>query len=136
PAFPVTCTVAATGMAFGTYNPFASSPQDTTATITVTCITLVSTSEIYTVKLSAGGAGSYSRRLTSGIANLNYNVYTDPAHSSVWGDGTNGTSYQTFSGTLPVGTTNTNFTAYGRMVALQSAQMGTYADSLVVTVNF
>jgi spore coat protein U-like protein len=132
----VVCSVTATGVAFGTYNPFNSTALDSTGTITVTCITVLSTAETYTVKLSTGGAGSYTRRMSSGGNTLQYNLYVDSARSSIWGDGTGGTTYQTYSGTLPAGTTINNYTVYARMPALQSAQIGIYADTITVTVNY
>jgi len=132
----VVCSVAATGVAFGTFNPFNSTALDSTGTITVTCITALSASETYTVKLSTGGAGSYTRTVSSGENTLLYNLYLDSARSSIWGDGTGGTSFQTWSGTLPSGTTIHNYTVYGRMPALQSAQIGVYADTITVTVNY
>lgn len=130
------CTVAATSVAFGIYSPSSGAPLDSTATIAVTCITVLPTAETYTIKLSTGGAGSYARTLSSGSNHLSYNLYTDSARSVIWGDGTGGTSYQTFSGTLPTGITVTNYTTYGRMPAQQNAQVGVYTDAIIVTVNF
>jgi spore coat protein U-like protein len=134
--YAATCTVIATGVVFGTYNPFVTAPLDSTGSITVTCVAIVSASETYTVNLSTGGAGTYSRTETSGAASLHYNLYTDSARSLIWGDGTGGTSYKTFSGTLAVGTNVTTYTVYGRMPAQQSAQLGAYSDAIVVTVNY
>jgi spore coat protein U-like protein len=79
--------------------------------VTVTCVTLVSTPETFTVKLSTGGSGSYTRQMTSGAAHLNYKIYTDSARSSIWGDGTGGTSYNTISSTIQIVNNNKNFKA-------------------------
>ena len=91
-AFGVTCVATTTGVAFGTYPLFSSTPTDSTATVTVSCVTATPTAESYTVSLSTGGSSSYNRRLSSGLNTLNYNLYTDSTRLFVWGNGTSGTS--------------------------------------------
>ncbi len=130
------CIVTDTGVAFGIYSPLTSPPLTSTGTVTVTCTALVPVSETYTVKLSTGASSSFSRYMSSGSNTLNYNIYVDSGRTSIWGDGTSGTSYQTFSGTLPLGVTITNFTAYGNIPSQQNAQLGIYGDLIVITVAY
>lgn len=139
----VDCSLAATGVAFGIYDPLATAPDDSSGTVTVTC-THVSggASRIsYTIGLSTGGSGTYlQRRLRDGSALLNYNLYTDLARTRIWGNGLGGTNVA--AGTFTVGPGGGNnrrqgvHTAYGRIPALQDALSGNYADAIVVTLEF
>lgn len=53
------------------------------------------------VSAAAGSSGSYTNRtLTKGASSLNYNLYIDPAYSTIWGNDTSGTS--TMSQTQPI----------------------------------
>jgi spore coat protein U-like protein len=140
-----TCTVAATPLAFGSYSPLSASPVDSTATISVTCtaitILFIVTLDVdYTISLSKGGAGSYSPRKLSLLANtLNYNLYTDNARSIIWGDGTGGTSTKSGSmhGTgLLFSSVTDNHTVYGRLPGSQNISAGAYTDLITVTVNY
>jgi spore coat protein U-like protein len=137
------CTVTAGGVAFGAYNPLATTPDDSTGTVTVTCTNTGggNTTVIYSVALSTGVSGAYSQRyMRSGTPRLNYNLYRDAARTIVWGNGTGGTSLIT--GALTVGpgvgngTRSATNTVYGRAPALQDAVPGTYADTIVVTLTF
>jgi spore coat protein U-like protein len=135
-----TCSVAATALAFGVYSPFAASPSDSSGTITVTCSpNVVSLPVSYTVKLSAGNAGSFAARaLASGASTLPYQLYSDAARTAVWGDGSAGTATVGGGFTLglvfPVSATHT---VYGRIPAGQSGvRAGAHADTITVTVEY
>jgi spore coat protein U-like protein len=64
-----------------------------------------------------------------------YNLYLDAARSTVWGDGTAGTSTARLSvlalvlaaGAMPV---------YGRMPPKQDLRVGSYSDGIVATISF
>ncbi len=132
------CSVSATAVGFGSYNPLSSLNTDATGTVTVTCSGLLSVLVGYEVLLSRGGAGSYTpRRMSSGANTLNYNLYTNITRTTIWGDNTGGSSRVTGSilVQLLVPTSN-NHTVYGRIPALQNAAAGSYADSITVTVNY
>ena len=137
------CNVTVGGVAFGAYDPLAATPDDSTGTVTVTCINTgpANTRVNYSVALSAGASGAYSQRyMRAGTPRLNYNLYRDAARTIVWGNGTGGSSLIT--GTLAVGpgqgngTKSATYTVYGRAPALQDAAPGTYADTIVVTLTF
>ncbi|HYM36274.1 MAG TPA: spore coat protein U domain-containing protein, partial [Steroidobacteraceae bacterium] len=72
----VTCTVSATAVAFGTYNPLNASPTVTTGTVTASC-TLISggnTSVNLVSSYSTGSSGTYAARtMKSGTNALSYN---------------------------------------------------------------
>ena len=140
PAAAQSCTATASGVAFGSYSPFASVPADSTGQVGVTCAAqAVAQTLVYTLSLSSGQSGAYaSRSLKSGSASLSYQLYTNATRTSVWGDGTSGTS--TVGGSLllslslPVSATAT---VYARMPAGQtSATAGSYSDTIIVTVAY
>ncbi len=136
-AMALTCSVSGTGVAFGEYAPLSGMDKDASGTVSVECTTLVGLFVTYQVRLSTGASGSYfPRRLFSGSGELNYNLYIDSAYTAIWGDGTGGTSYQSFSALLQIGTTRHSYMAYGRIPASQTASAGSYYDMLVVTVDY
>lgn len=135
------CTVSASGIAFGTYPPFSTTPTNATGTVTVSCSGLLGLLISYTIALNAGvnSGGSFSnRRINSGSSYLSYQLYTNATYSQVWGDGTGGTS--TVSGIclitlLGIPCTSTN-TIYGQIPALQAPSPGAYTDTITVTVTY
>src|SRR4051812_29860645 len=81
------CTLAADGVAFGNYDPLSNRALDSTGTISVKCQAATS----YAVSISTGFGTYGSRAMVLGSHALAYNLFTDPAHSIVWGDGPGGT---------------------------------------------
>lgn len=140
----VVCSLSASGVAFGNYDPFASVPDDATGTVTITCNYVPPGGEAeaqYVLQLSPGLSGTYAqRRIASGADQLGYNLFRDTGHTQVMGNGSGGSSRIT--GTLQVTpglgkrTNSQTFTVYGRMPALQSAPAGTYSDTIVATLNY
>mgnify|MGYP001121486766 FL=1 len=140
-----TCAVVGTPLAFGAYTSPGGAQLDTTSTLTVTCTPdylLLTCRTDYTVKLSTGIAGGYApRQLASGANRLDYNLYTSAARTTVWGDGTGGTS--TVPGTINTSLLllvclagNNNHTVYGRIPASQNVAAGLYSDTITVTVSY
>jgi spore coat protein U-like protein len=140
----VDCSVSATGVAFGAYDPSLSPPDDSTGSITVTCDYIApggATDANYMITLSTGTSGVYSQRqMVAGAGRLGYNLFGDAGRSQVWGNASGGTTI--ISGTLRVGpgvgngTRSQTHTLYGRVPALQDADTGAYADSILVTLTF
>lgn len=127
------CSVNSTSLAFGSFSPLTGDTVDSTGTITVTCILQLSS---YTIALSHGGSGTYSpRRMASGGNHLEYNLYTDATYSQVWGDGTGG-SATVAGGAALLG--SRDHTIYGRipLTSQRAAMVGSYSDSITVTITF
>jgi spore coat protein U-like protein len=63
---------------------------------------------------------------------LNYELYKDSSHSTVWGN-TTGTTLD-----IPAAPNRNSrdFPVYGRVAAAQDATVGSYTDTVVATVNF
>jgi len=139
PAHAQTCTTSSTAAAFGTYAPLSGVGVSTTATITVTCNPgVVSVNESYTIALSIGGASSYATRSMGGpTPRLRYQLYRDSADTQIWGDGTAGTYTVTDGYTLglifPVTRT---YTVYGVIPANAAAAIGSYTDTVVITLTY
>ena len=127
------CTVSTTSVNFGAYDPVsanAATPLDSTGTVDVYC----TTGTAGTVSLDPGThvTGS-TRRMLSGVANfLNYEIYRDAARSSIWNT-VNLDAGTSASKTVAI---NGGFIAYGRIPAAQDVTMGSYSDTLLVTVNY
>ncbi len=130
------CNVSATGVNFGNYDVFATAPLDSTGTVTVTCDDVPPASPV--VAIGPGAAGTFlPRRMrhASLPEMLNYNVFTSPSMSAVWGDGTGGTA-TVAAGRVPRNRPPRPLTIYGRIPAGQNVSAGTYSDTLVVTITW
>jgi spore coat protein U-like protein len=120
------CSLNVIGLTFGGYDPFSVTDSDITGSVSVTCDADTSVQ----VSLSEGLGTFAARQLKSGSSALFYNLYTDAARLSIWGDGSPGTSLVSFSGTAG------SYTVYGRIPAGQNVPVGTYGDTITVTLTF
>jgi len=137
------CTALTNGVAFGVYDTLAAAPDDSTGSVSVVCAYVGGrTARVsYSVSLSTGSSNTYStRRMSAGTSGLNYNLYSNAGHTTVWGNGSNGTTEMSGSFTIGPGVGNSlridTSTIYGRMPARQDALDGTYSDTIVVTLEF
>ena len=135
-----TCTVSATGVTFPPYSPTGGASVTGTGNVGVTCLSVQVGTAAYTIALSTG-AGSYSNRIMTSPGppayTLSYNLYTDNARTMVWGDGTSGTSTVSDSYAILLLPITHNFTVYGFIPGSQiSAGVGSYSDSVTVTITF
>lgn len=130
------CSASASGISFGSYDPSASGPNDTSGTVTLNCTGVVSLMGTIDIAASPGTSGdATARQLAQGADRLNYNLYTDSSRTSIWGTGANGTSTvtATLNGLLLF---SQSVTVYGRIPAHQWARTGAYADSVIVTITY
>jgi spore coat protein U-like protein len=129
PASAATCSVSPQQLSLGRYDPFATAPQDAVTGIAISCD--VETSVVIAIGPGNGDYGA--RTMTGGAQALLYNLYIDPAHSRVWGDGTNGSS--TVSSTAVA--TSTAIPVYARAPARQTQlKPGSYTDILWVSITY
>jgi spore coat protein U-like protein len=128
------CTISTAALAFGAYDPVvanASANLDASGTVSIAC-TKGATATI-DLDLGANATGS-TRRLSDGAGTpsyLTYEIYSDAGRTTVWGAGA--------SGLAPAAAPSKaarNFTAYGRVPSNQDVPAGSYADTVVATVNF
>jgi spore coat protein U-like protein len=128
------CTVTATGVAFGIYTPLSPVALNANGTIDIACTGITGRNTI-TIDLSPGASGSYATRtLVAGALTLSYNLYLDPAETQIWGNGTGGSLEGT--ATIRRRAPNATLTVYGAVAALQDPAPGTYNDTITVTVNY
>ena len=136
----VSCTVNPAPLAFGSFTPIDNAIHDSDTTIAVDCVSDVGAEQAsVTVALDGGVGGQMSRRqMQAGGSGLRYNIFTDPARSIMWGDGSSGsTPGAVLVLSAPNQPQRQEFTAYGRVEAGQStAAVGVYSDSVVLTVAY
>ncbi|HEY2444705.1 MAG TPA: spore coat U domain-containing protein [Rhizomicrobium sp.] len=123
------CVTSATNINFGNYSASSGSPDNASNTVSVTC----TNNDPYTIALNGGNSGQVNARtMTNGSNTLGYGIYTSSSYTTIWGDGTNGTS--TVSGTGNGAAQN--YTAYGQVPAAEYAAAGSYTDTITATVTF
>lgn len=127
------CSVTANDLGFGNYTPGGGNVAST-STINVYCTNTTA----FDVHLSTGSSADYAQReMVSGPNVLEYNLYLEGTHTTIWGDTTNSTGEATGTG---VGmATAVPFTVYGQLLDSannQNAPPGAYSDTITVTVVY
>jgi spore coat protein U-like protein len=127
------CTITSTPLTYGTYNVFATTPLDSTGSVTYRC---GNSDHNIVITLDRGGAATFNpRRMLLGTEVLNYNLYLDAARTTIWGDGTGGT--QAFTEHNPQGNNrDLVLPIYGRIPAGQDVKAGTYTNTITATIQF
>ena len=124
------CEVTASDLAFGTYTAQAGTPLQGTTLLRATC----TPGTTYNVGLDAGtspGATINQRKMASGANSLNYQLYSDSARNTIWGN-TTGTDTVTGTGTgLAV-----DHTVFGAVPAAQVVPAGDYQDTITVRIYY
>ncbi len=129
------CSITTTPLTFGNYDPFSAVPHDGTATIIVGCNEAPPPTVVMSVSASqhSGGFNPRKMKLMTGTGFLDYNVYTDSGRTQIWGDG----SANTFIRSKKV-TKNTPWssTVYGRIPPGQDVSIGSYNETVTVTIDW
>lgn len=136
-ADPVLCQASATTLSFGTVDPSQPANTDVTATLSWSCTSYTNTNYNAEVCFNIGdgplGLNGGSRQIQGPGGNLKFQVYTNAAHSNVWGAVSSASypnpvsrrfrinRYTSQSGTIAV---------YGRLFGNQAgATPGSYSSS-------
>lgn len=82
------CTVNTQSVNFGSYDTFSNQHLESTGTINISCDSTAN----YTIALSTGSGTFLQRTLVFTTHRLDYNLFTDAARTTIWGDGSGGTS--------------------------------------------
>jgi spore coat protein U-like protein len=121
-------------LAFGPYDVMSSFAATSIGLLAFTC---KGKDFIVVVAISRGDSNSpltrTLRQITDGSAVLNYNIYSDPGHTQIWGDGTFGSSPVV---EIVKNNTSAVLPFYGLIPALQDPAAGRYSDILSITLNF
>ncbi|WP_241024127.1 spore coat U domain-containing protein [Paraburkholderia sp. Ac-20340] len=124
------CNISASNIVFPAAGVL-SSALSATGTITAQC----TSGDAFKISLNGGSSNAVNARtmvLSGGSATVGYQIYSDAQHATPWGDGSNGTSAVTGTGS---GNT-ASFTMYGVVPAQSTPQPGTYTDSVTATISF
>ena len=122
------CSVGGSSLNFGTYIP-----GQAEALLGQGAITYAGCAPgTLSIALDGGGSGDIDNRtLVNGTgSSLDYQLFRDPARSTVWGEGAQAQQVQLIlggSGSVPV---------YGTIAGNQSAESGAHNDSINITVTF
>ena len=116
------CTVSVTAVSFGLYNPLSAVNNNTTGVVTTNCSLLSGTSLLvaYTISLGPGNGTYAQRQLQSGASKLTYNIFSNSAMTTVWRDGSGGSSAVSDSYLLGVSGSTRAYTAYAKLLAGQT----------------
>ncbi|MFZ3207867.1 MAG: spore coat U domain-containing protein [Geobacteraceae bacterium] len=127
------CKISTTPVNFGNYDVFTGAVQESTGTITVDCKNPEQKPLSVIISIDKGSSEGFNpRQMTSTMGDrLNYYLYTNPARTTIWGDGTGGSA--TVNDTLTKSAI-LNVVIYGRIPAGQNVSVGTYTDVLTATV--
>ena len=127
------CSIDSNPMAFGTYDGNASTALAAKATIVSTCTSGAAALITMSAGASAGSGSAEApvRRMTAGAGKyLVYQVYSDVARGTVWGN--TAPTGVAFTGT---GVSQT-LTAYGSVPPAQLVAQGVYTDQLSITITY
>ena len=127
------CTVSNATLNFGAYDPVvanAATNLDAQTNISVVC-TKGSTGVWVGLGLGSNASGSV-RRMASAANLLTYELYSNAGRTTVWGN----TAATGMNYTPVTSKTATNLVVYGRVPSGQDANVGSYSDSVVATINF
>jgi len=122
------CTVTANDLDFGNYTQ--QSGTNSTTQLRAIC----SPQLTYNIGLNPGtspGATVNQRKMVSGANSLDYQLYSDSARTTVWGE-TTGTNTVTGVGTGLA----QDHTVFGAIPATQNLPAGTYADTITVSIFY
>jgi len=127
------CEISTSALSLGAYDPIVTNATldlSGTGTVTITCTKGATT----TIALNLGSNASASQRRMAGPSTnyLNYEIYQDAGHTTVWGS--SGGALVTPAAAPSMAPRS--YTAYGVVTAGQDVIVGAYTDTVTATVNF
>lgn len=123
------CSATNATLDFSTYDPLSSGNLDQSTTIAVTC-TKGTTASIG-LDLGSHASGS-TRQMSNGTDAIAYELYSDAGRSTVWG---NSAATDVDLAAAPSNSART-VTIYGRAAGSQNVGVGSYSDSVTITLTF
>lgn len=122
---------AAPDISFGNYDPTSPTPNDASGVFQFDCLNAGGGPSVRAEVLLSAGVGTFAqRRMEQGTARLNYNLYSDAALTSIFGDGTPP------SVTVADVARQIDILIYGRIPIDQWVDAGPYADTITITINY
>jgi spore coat protein U-like protein len=133
PARAVSCTISATvPVAFGAYDRTSGTALDSSGSVTYQC-GIAGLLDVLTITMSTGNGTYASRTMLNGANPMSYNLYTNAGRTTVWGDGSSGTAVY---GPVTLNLLAITVPVYGRIPPGQNVAVGSFSDTIVVTLNF
>ena len=135
----MSCTISAGAMTFASYDPTAAGDNDSTATLTSTCTSggaaIITMGQGSRAQIGSSDAtplrAMYNGVEGEGAQELLYQLYSDSAGGTVWGNTAETGKAITADGTAQA------FTAHGRIPKNQTGiTAGTFNDSVAVTLSY
>jgi spore coat protein U-like protein len=132
------CNISASPLEFGSTGSFITSNIDATATITARCTNTTP----YSIGVNDGtnASGSQNRMRLGATANyVDYELYTDSARLNAWAATTLSTSCTSGANSCVLGTgtgSDQSISVYGRVPPQSAPTIGTFTDTVVITVTF
>lgn len=148
------CTISATPINFGVYDPASSVAVNANGTVTTQCGTTTTITGVsadpgqfpysaapvaaqFTTQPTSTGGAAVTRGMSDGTAYLLYDLFTDPGYTTIWN-----TTNTELAGVVTQSTVPITFTVYGQvpsnektdLAAGKSFTNGTYNDTVTVTV--
>ncbi len=122
------CSVSATDLGFGVYDPASAVDKTGVSTITVTC----TLGTIYNLGLDNGtNASGSTRRMGNGATRLTYQIYKDVGATTILGS---------VAGALGIAGIGTGVgipsVIFGVIPKTQNVNAGAYSDQITVTVDY
>ncbi|MCA8296192.1 spore coat U domain-containing protein [Burkholderia sp. AU30198] len=124
------CNITATNIAFAPVGVLASA-LTATGTINAQC----TNGDAFEIALNGGASGNVTARTmlrSGGGGSVGYQLYLNSGMSTIWGDGTGGTTMATGTGS---GVTQA-LTVYGQVPAQTTPAPGSYSDTITATISF
>lgn len=135
------CTIAATPVAFGAYNPLGTGNLDATGSVSVRCTRGITPAP--TVSLGNGSNFSAGRRMSDGAATPSFITYSifqpvanTPGAACAYTQDWNATGAGVLTLTTPPSSAARVYNVCGRTAQGQDVPPGNYADVVVATVTF
>lgn len=122
------CSVSSGTLGFGNYDPTATSNLDASTTFQVTCTR--GTTATLGMGLGSNATGS-TRRMINGSEYLTYELYQNAGRTTVWGS--SGGALLSLSAASS--SSAQTLTVYGRVPQSQDVAVGSFADTVVMTVT-
>ncbi|WP_042297773.1 Csu type fimbrial protein [Paraburkholderia bannensis] len=131
-----TCTFTMSNIAFGNVSTITGSPVDATGTLTANCSGIAAANVEFCLSIGIPSGGFSPRTMTGpGGATLSYDIFTDSAHTTIWGSVAS-SSFPERIVDIPVvgGIVSVSLTVYGRVYAGQTTvQPGSYSQAFATT---
>ncbi|MCP3715490.1 spore coat U domain-containing protein [Paraburkholderia sp. CNPSo 3281] len=124
------CNITATNVSFATSSVLTNA-LSAAGSITAQC----TNGDAYRIALNGGTSGNVAARQmqrSGGGGVVNYQLYTDSAHTTAWGDGTAGTTMETGTGSG----NQQVISVYGVVPEQTTPAPGSYSDTITATISF